>query len=258
MKNLLCLLPLLFCMCTSSDDTTNQSTFSIATAPSKTTVTIDEPFTVTVTSNETMKWMAVTKDGSDPVDFSDLNFGTSKELYFNFDTVGTKTIKIKVKNEKEEETTKTVVVTVTRGNAIKITGLQVKSFYKINTAWDPEYAATDSNRLADVSFGLVKQQQSNPFSSDYFNNSPWCRSTVKENQGDLTWDLSSLNLFINPNASLRFGLADIDGQLGQDLLNGPPDYKTISFSSYLATKPGTITYSFPEINLEFIVSVQWP
>jgi hypothetical protein len=61
-------------MCTSSDDTTNQSTFSIATATSKTTVTIDERFTVTC--NETMKMMAVTKDGSDPVDFSGPNFGT--------------------------------------------------------------------------------------------------------------------------------------------------------------------------------------
>lgn len=122
MKRILYLLPLLFCMCTQLYDTTNQSTFSIAIAPSKTTVAIDEPFTVTITSNERMKWMAVTKDGSDPVDFSGSNFGTSKVLYFNFDTVGTKTIKIKVKNEKEEETTKIVVVTVTRGNAIKITG----------------------------------------------------------------------------------------------------------------------------------------
>jgi hypothetical protein len=194
MKRILYLLPLLFCMCTSSDDTTNQSTFSTAIAPSKTTVTIDKPFTVTVTSKETMKWMVVTKDGSDPVDFSGSNFGTSKELYFNFETLGTKTINIKVKNEKEEETTTTVLVTVTRGNAIKITGLQVKSFYNINTTWNPEYAVTEINRVADVSFGLVKQQQTNPFSSDYFSNSSCCRSTVKENHGDLTWDLSSLNL----------------------------------------------------------------
>lgn len=259
MKYLLYLLPLLLCMCGSPDNNQGSvSTFSMAITPSATTVAIDEPFTITVTSNETMRWMAVTKDGSDPVNFSGSDFSTSKVFYFTFDTLGSKTINIKVKNEKNEAVLKTVTITVTRGNAIKITGLQVKSFYNINNTWDPEYATTDINRLADVLFVLVKQQQSNPFYSEYYNNGSWCRSTIEENQGDLTWDLSSANLYINPNSSLQFGLSDMDGQLGQDLLMGPPDTKTIRFSSFIATKPSTITYSFPEVNLEFTVTVEWP
>jgi hypothetical protein len=246
-------------MCSSpSNNQGNISTFSMAITPSATTVAIDEPFTITVTSSETMKWMAVTTDGTDPVNFSGSDYGTSKVFYFTFDTLGSRIINIKVKNEKNEVVLKTITITVTRGNAIKITGLQVKSFYNINNTWDPEYAPTDINRLADVFFVLVKHQQSNPFQIGYFYNNSWCRSTVKENQGDLTWDLSSSNLYINPKASLLFGLGDKDGQLGQDLLMGPPDTKTISFSSYIATKPNTITYSFPEINLEFTVTVEWP
>lgn len=259
MKHLLYLLPFLFCMCSSPDSKEGKpTTFSMTLVPSSTAVTIDEPFTVAVTSSETMKWIAVTTDGSDPVNFSGSDFGTSKELYLTFDTLGSKTINIKVKNEKNEVVLKTIPITVTLGNAIKITGLQVKSFYNINNTWDPEYAETDINRLADVLFVLIKQQQSNPFNNEFSVNGSWCRSTIKENQGNLTWDLTASNLYINPNSSLQFGLDDSDGQLAQDLLMGPPDTKTILFSPYTATKPETITYSFPEINLEFTVSVRWP
>ena len=258
MKQILYLLPLFFCMCSSPDNNEGKaSTFSMTLAPASTTVSIDEPFTVAVTSSETMKWIAVTADGSDPVNFSGSDFGTSKVLYFNFDTLGSRTINIKVKNEKNEVVLKTIAVTVTRGNAVKITALQLKSFHNINTTWDPEFSATDINRLPDVYFGFSKSRLSN-FGSDAYTTNLWYRSLVKENQGDLIWDLTSANLYLNPSKVLLFGLTDKDGDLGQDLLMGPPDYKSIGFSSYQASKPNTITYSFPEINLEFIVTVEWP
>lgn len=57
---------------------------------------------------------------------------------------------------------------------------------------------------------------------------------------------------------LKFGLAEMDGEIaGADLMNGPPDYRDISFSNYLTTKPTTITYSFPDINVEFKLFVEW-
>lgn len=127
----------------------------------------------------------------------------------------------------------------------------------MNGTWDPEYSSTDINRLADVYFGLSKPRSSNSYGDTYPNNL-WYRSLVKENQGDLIWDLTSANLYLNPSKVLLFGLTDKDGDLGQDLLMLPPDYKSISFSSYVASKPNTITYSFPEINLEFIVKVESP
>lgn len=127
MKRILYLLPLLFCMCSTPDSNEGKaSTFSMTLAPASTTVSIDELFTVTVTSSETMKWMAVTTNGSDPDNFSSSDFGTSKVLYFNFDTLGSKTIKIKIKNEKNEVVVKTITVTVTRGNAVKMKTLQGK------------------------------------------------------------------------------------------------------------------------------------
>jgi hypothetical protein len=77
MKRILYLLPLFFCMCSSPDNNEGKaSTFSMTLAPASTTVSIDEPFTVTVTSSETMKWIAVTTDGSDPINFSGSDFGT--------------------------------------------------------------------------------------------------------------------------------------------------------------------------------------
>jgi hypothetical protein len=45
--------------------------------------------------------------------------------------------------------------------------------------------------------------------------------------------------------------------LGEDLLNGPPDYRDLSFSSFIATKPTVLSYTFPEINLEIKLNVEW-
>jgi hypothetical protein len=240
-----------------SNDNENSNSFLINLTPSATSVVVDQAFTITVSATEEIKELWVSTDNFATGGYAQRQFGTSYILNFNFDTLGQKTISVRAKNQNNVVSEKQVVILVSRGNAIKIIGVQVISFYGINTTYDPEYGATDPNRLADLRFGLSKNKLGNPLDNIY---SPayWYLSSVIENQGNMTWDCSNDNLYLNPNAPLKFGLVDIDnGIAGADLLNGPPDYREISFTNYLITKPTTITYTFPEINLEFKVLVEW-
>jgi len=260
MKNTILLIVLSFLLANCSSEhnsTASQSTFNIQLTPSTTIVVVDQAFTITVSANEEIKELWVSTDNFATGGYAQRQFGTSYTLNFNFDTLGQKTISVRAKNQNNVVSEKQVVITVTRGNALKINGVQVISFYGINTTYDPEFPATNPNHLADLRFGLSKIKLGNPLDNIY---SPayWYLSSIIENQGNMTWDCSNDNLYLNPNASLKFGLADIDnGIAGADLLNGPPDYREISFTNYLVTKPTTITYTFPEINLEFKVFVEW-
>lgn len=85
-----------------------------------------------------------------------MGFGSSLVLYFNFDTPGQKTIRVWALNNQNDTSEKQVVVNVTRGNAVKITGMKVVSFYNINQTWDSEYDVNNPNRLADVIFVFSK------------------------------------------------------------------------------------------------------
>ena len=244
----------------SSDKKENENVvnaFAINLAPSTTNTAIDQAFTVSINANEDIKELWVSTDNFASGGYASNQFGNSYVLNFNFDTLGQKTIAVRAKNQNNVLSEKQIVITVSRGNAIKITGLQVVSFYGIGTTYDPEFPNTNPNHLADLRFGLSKIKLGNPFNNSY-GPLQWYLSSVIENQGNMTWNFSSANLYLNPNASLKFGLADIDnGIAGADLLNGPPDFRNISFTNYLTTKPTSITYSFPEINLEFKLFVEW-
>jgi hypothetical protein len=254
---LLVMLAILMINCSSDNSENDSSTFEINLVPSTTGVVIDQAFTVEINANEEVKEMWVSTDSFDSGGYAQRQFGTSYVLNFNFDTLGQKTISVRARNQNNVVSEKQVVITVSRGNAIKINGVQVISFYGINTTYDPEFPATNPNHLADLRFGLSKNKLGNPLDNIY-GPTYWYLSSVIENQGNMTWDCSNDNLYLNPNAPLKFGLVDIDnGIAGADLLNGPPDYREISFSNYLITKPTTITYTFPEINLEFKVFVEW-
>lgn len=243
--------------CSSDSPPARVSTFNIELLPSTINVTVDEPFTITVNANEKIEFLGASLDNFTTGGLANYGFGSSTVLHFNFDSLGQKMILIKAFNSQNDVSQKQVVVNVTRGNAIKITGMKVVSFYNINQTWDPEYASTDPNRLADIFFGFTKSKISNSFKNEY-SLQRWFVSSVKENQGDLTWDLTNNALYCKSDNTLRVGFGDQDGSLAQDLLNGPPDYREISFANYLVSKPNTITYSFPEINLQFILTVEWP
>ena len=258
MKNniIILLIIQLFIGC-SSDDSSSKNTFSIDLVSSSTNVVVDQAFSITVNANESMKYLWVSTDNFATGDYAIQNFGTSFTLNFNFDTLGQKTISVRAKNQNNEVSEKQIVVTITRGNAIKILGVQVVSFYGINTVYDPEFPASNPESLADLKFGFAKVSLDS-YLSNIYSWRNWYQSTVIPNQGTMTWDCSASNLYVDPSKNLRFGLADMDnGIAGADLLNGPPDYREISFTNYLVTKPNTITYTFPEINLEFKVFVEW-
>lgn len=240
-----------------SNENENNNSFSINLTPSTTSVVVDQAFTITVGANEDIKQMWVSTDNFATGGYAQRQFGTSYILNFNFDTLGQKTISVRAKNQNNVVSEKQVVVNISRGSALKINGLQVISFYGINTTYDPEYGATDPNRLADLKFGFAKNKLVDRFLGTY-NWSSWYNSTVLENQGNMTWQLNDANLFIHPNNTLRFTLAEMDGQIaGADLLNGPPEFREISFSSFISTKPSVISYTFPEIDLDIKVLVEW-
>lgn len=254
---------IIFSISCSKDDTINnltlpiQTSFTIQLTPSLTTVSVDQAFTIGVNANENIKAMWVSLDNFATGGYAVQNFGINFTLNFNFDILGQKTISIRCKNSNNQITEKKIIINVVRGGAIKITGLEVVSFYNINGTYDPEFPNTNPNHLADLQFGFAKSKIGSYLENNY-SFSSWYLSSVIENQGTMIWNTNSANLYINPNNSLRFGLVDIDnGIAGADLLNGPPDYRTISFSSYIATKPNVITYTYPEINLEIKLNVEW-
>jgi hypothetical protein len=260
MKSTLSLIALLFLMINCSSDSTvneNTNTFSITLAPSATNVVIDQAFTISVSATEDIQEMRVSTDNFVTSSYANMQFGTSYVLNFNFDKIGQKSITVRAKNQNNVVSEKQIVVNVTRGNALKILGVQVVSFYGINTVYDPEFPASNPESLADLKFGFAKTSLDSFLGNNYVWKN-WYRSTVIPNQGSMTWDCSSANLYIDAARNFRFGLAEMDNEIaGADLLNGPPDYREINFSNFVATKPTTITYTFPEINLEFKVFVEW-
>jgi hypothetical protein len=259
-KHILITLAIILSACNSSDDTggpNNNSNLSLTVTASTSSAIIDEMIMVSVSADEAISSIEVSTDNFVTNYNQQSNFGTNTLLYLSFDTLGNKTISVRAKNTNGDEATKTLNVNISRGNAIKIEQLQVVSFYDINNTWDPEFGDTDTNRLADVKFALLKPKV-NVFNNSV-NISNWYESSIKQNQGDLTWDLSSANLYLNPNLSLRLGLGDDDGNgVGQDLLLGPPFDREITFEEYIATKPNTITLSDPSINLEIELTLNWP
>ena len=245
----------------SSNNSDNSSTFSINLVPSATNAVVDQEFSLTINANETITGLWASTNNFATGGYAYETFGSTYVLRYNFDTLGQKIISIRCQNQNNDVSEKKITINVTRGYAIKILGVQIVSFSGINTVFDPEYPATNPESLADLRFGFSKILIGSPYqvsNGSQYNWRNWYQSQIIPNQGNMSWDCSTANLYIDPSRNLRFGLSDIDNGIGgADLLNGPPDYREISFSNYLITKPTTITYSFPEINLEFKVLVEW-
>lgn len=264
-RKLIYLLLIIFIACDSSSDSSSDNqnptptNFTVELTSSATTTNVDEEFTVQVNASEPMTKIIVSYDNfATTVVDATSDFGLSKTLKFNFDTLGSKTISVKAYNANNQSTVKTLMVTTNRGSAVKVTGIQVTSFYDMNNTWDPEYPTSDPNHLADVFFGLNKMKIGSPTYGTY-GFTKWYTSSIKQNQGDLTWNIAGENLYIKPEKTIRLGLVDMDNPpVGQDLMIGPPDYRDFNLSAYTVTKPTSITFSYPEINLEFVLQVEWP
>jgi hypothetical protein len=186
------------------------------------------------------------------------SFGTSLTLYVNTANIGVITYSIRVAdaNDNQKTATSTLSFTVEKGNAVHIQEVLVNDFYDKDTTWDTEFSSTDPNRLADVFFALSKPHIG-LFSGQKIK-VLWYKSAVKENQGDLNWNLSQENLYVNPNALIHFGLADdYGGGIGQDLLLGPPFEKDINLSQYSNAQPSNVTLEDSSINLDVDFGLNW-
>jgi hypothetical protein len=145
-----------------------------------------------------------------------------------------------------------------RNNTLRIKAVQIVSFKNINQTWDPEFANSDPERLADLIFAFTKNRFVGLTQMGY-RYDLWHKSTIIQNQGTMSWDLTGANLYMNPTKILKFSLADYDGLLQLESLIGDPGSSTkdIDFSPYMVSKPSAITFTYPDINLQFIVSVYW-
>lgn len=258
---------LLLISCSSSDDDSQNlpEQFNSSLSVNKNTLNVDEPVTISISSNKNINEIQVSLDNFVTLSANKINnFGTSTNVYLSFDDIDEHTIYIKsyhyngIDRNDDEIVINTIKVNVVRGNSIKINNIVVKSFSNINGKWDDEFSDTDINRLADVFFALIKQNL-DPFNNVFKNNNVvWHESTVKENQGDLIWDISNQDLFLNPEIPLRIGLADEDGSVDADLLLGPPFDKEISFTEHINSKPSTVTLIDSSIDLEIEFTIEWP
>lgn len=243
--------------CSKDDEgDTNTETIINLTTPTN-TVVVDDLVTVQLTSSEPIKIIEVS---SDNINFSGFNVNdiTSTTLYFTFDIVGTQTKYIRFTNTKDyKSVTKTITFNVIRNNTIRIKGVKVNSFYNINQTWDPEFSATDPNRLADIYVAFGKDQLIN-FKTNTFSYQKWYYSAVKENQGDLTWDFTNESLYFRQNSIIQFSLADYDTPVAINFLVPNSDrFVYLDFTPYIATKPTTITFDFPLDQLQFVLTVDW-
>ncbi len=220
------------------------------------TVVVDDLVTVQLTSSKPMKFIQVSSDNINFINASGLD-ATSRTLYFTFDKIGSQTKYIRITDENYKIVTKSITFNVIRNNTIRIKGVIVNSFYNINQTWDPEFSATDPNRLADVYVAFGKPQLEF-FSTNNIIYKSWYYSAIKENQGDLTWDLTNESLYFRQNSIIQFSLADLDSQNAiNPLIPNSDRLVYLDFTTYIATKPSTITFDFPLDQLQFILTVDW-
>lgn len=266
MKKITYILITLCLACSSSDDggtDPNTSTFDATIAQSATTIGIDQIVTLTANANETINEISFSTDGGTtfPSSFGS-SFGMTANLYFDFETVGTKNIIFRLKNSAGDIVDKPIIINVERGSAVQITGVRLNSFFNIGQIWDSEFGNNDPNRLADVYFALLKRRL-NVFTGErggLSSNSIWYRSETRTNETNLNWDLQSENININLEQLtpyIAFVDDDGEGNLAGDLMLGPPFERLIPISDYLNSQPSSIIIEETDINLYYELGIDW-
>ncbi|PHS10572.1 MAG: hypothetical protein COA88_02165 [Kordia sp.] len=265
MKKTIYLLTLLFLASCSSDDgaTPVVPTFEVTVTQDATTIVVDQIVTITAITNETINEISFSTDGglTFPSTYHQ-DFGTTANLYFDFDTLGLKTIVFRVKNNAGEIKDNTVNITVEKGNAVQLQSVQLNSFYDMGNTWDSEYPTTNPNHLADVFFTLLKPalnvldgtRGGVPTSSWL-----WYRSATRDNENNLSWNFQNEDLYINiAELTPYITFADDDGGgIVQDIMQGPPFESIIPLSNYVSSQPNTITVEENTINLEYVIGIAW-
>ncbi|WP_054851348.1 hypothetical protein [Olleya sp. ITB9] len=268
MRKLIFLIPLLYFACSSDDETSidnpDVSTFDVTVSQDINTAVVDQVVTLTATANETINEISYSTDNGAtfPSSFS-TQFGNTANLYFSFDTLGSKTIVFRVKNVAGDIADNTVTITVERGNAVQFQNVQLNSFFDMGNSWDSEYPTSNPNHLADVFFAFLKPPlnvfdgtRSGVPTSSWL----WYTSAVRENETNLNWNITNENLYINPELVtpyIAFADDDGDGTLAGDLMLGPPFESIILLSNYTDTQPSSVTIQETNINLEYVIGLDW-
>jgi hypothetical protein len=247
--------------CESNDNenqTINESNFKIEITANNSAL-IDEIVEVKITANDTLNSLMTSFDNFETgfTNFIDLGASTTRYFSFNLPEQQT-TVYFKATDSNGNESIETYTPTIKVGNSLKIEAVKILSFLNIDGTWDSEFPESSEERLADVIFALSKPVLNR--TEGYFmgTNYPWYFSEIKLNQGDLYWDLSNEDVYLNPELLVKFSLSDSDGgNLGEDLMLGPPTERDLDFSDYIEQKPESIIWTVPEIDLEVQFFLKW-
>ncbi|MDP3944814.1 MAG: hypothetical protein Q8Q51_02865 [Lutibacter sp.] len=253
--NILFFIASIFISCNPSGDEDLTNILALELQTPKLIVNIDEIVPITITANKAIIEVEYSLDNFVTSVSQSTNFSNSTTVYLNTSTLGNKQVSIKIKDAENNVASKTITINVEKGNTVQLKSLLVNSFYNINQSWDPEFSASDPNRLADVGFVLLKPQIG--VFSGQKSQQIWFKSPIKQNQGDLNWNLVNENLYVNPNTVLKFSLADDDGAFSQDLMLGPPFERDIDLNYFGASKPDPINFKDSAINLDVDLRVVW-
>lgn len=263
MKRLLSavLLTFLFTSCSSDPNSPieeNPTKFEVALTPSSLHLEVDETAVVEIKSSSALSEVKWIKEGGNSRAHSAFDGEKLQEglkLYFQFSFPGTHNVLLEFKDTNNKITTEELAFEVVPGNTLQITGIEVKSFYDMGKAWDPE--ATGEAQLADLVFALEKAQQVG-FVEDELRTGAWFLSDVHENESSLSWELLGEQLYLNPIFGFYFSLGDVDeGGMGQNLLLDQPSYK-IELRDKVTARPETISLIDEEVNLHVIFHLNWP
>lgn len=267
MKNIyvfVCTIIFLFISCSPDSETdevpANELVLSIESPGNS--FEVDQPVSFVVKSNQNLSEVAISNNNwqssHGQLDGDGTGLGFAKTVFMSFDQIGMHTINVKIESLEGKKKETSFQVDIIKGTAIKINRITINSFKNMGQSWDPEYAADDVNRLADLVFGLRKNYIITSFDEREYASKTWYISEVLMNEGNLTWDLSAANLHIDPNLILWFGLGDDDGGgIAQDLLLGPPFDLDVMLKDYIIEKPATITLQKQDIDLEVVFEIEW-
>lgn len=223
---------------------------------------IDKLVSFVVKSDQNIKEVCISIDNWESrycqISSDATGLGLAKTVIMSFDKLGTQTVNVKIENYTGQKKETSFQIEIVRGTAVKINRITINSFKDIDGSWDPEYESDNINRLADLKFAFRKNYITTTFDEMEYASKVWYISEVLMNQGNLTWDLNSLELYIDPNLNLRFGLGDDDGGgIAQDLLLGPPFDLDIGLKDHILEKPTTITLQQSDIDLEVVFEIEW-
>ena len=249
-----------------SPDTANEQlpeiekNFSVNLLLSISEITVDMPFEIKVQSNEAIYDITrISENSNQSITAAMPNTGLDEQyltLQFQFGYLRNEEVKLEFTSISGKRTTKTLNFNVTRGNAAKVIGFRINSFYNMNGTWDEEYAEDDPNRLADIIFALRKLK------NIHFSNSTpamrhWYLSPIYPNQQQLEWDLSQEELYISDRSMIEFGIEDVDENgIGQDLARSSREL-FIRLNDYRDTKPTEINLSNEEYGYDVTFQLEW-